>query len=135
MLTEKGYRKWVKYNTNLLVEENKIMQFPQELRLKICKNVQKLTVEGNESKKELMDLLEIKINESGVLNRLSFLLNNEETQPLIQNYLKKLIDLVKYVKLKKSNNENILINQVKRELNLAFHKIHITEIIEKLEEE
>ena len=82
LLTPRGYQKWLKFNTNLIIEResNQIQQFPQQLRILLCKKIYEMLLKYEyKNSKEIMQILEVKINKSNLLKRLSFLLNNKKS--------------------------------------------------------
>jgi len=135
LLTPLGYQKWLKYNTNLIIdrENNQIQQFPQQLRILLCKNIYEMLLKyENENSKEMIQFLEAKINNSNLLRRLSFLLNNRKTRLLIIDYLSKLLRFVEEIKNDIDLGRDTNITLIKKDLDLPFHRSHIKEITEYL---
>jgi hypothetical protein len=130
-----GYKLWLKYNSNLLINDisKTIFQFPQQLRILLCQYLFKI-INNNDlsSESKILEILENKIYENELLGRLNYLLNNSETRSIILEYIVMLYNLVKEIKNSLDSKNRIYIKTLKRELKLSIHPSHVKDIVEKL---
>ncbi|MFW9902378.1 MAG: LAGLIDADG family homing endonuclease [Candidatus Thorarchaeota archaeon] len=135
LLGNTGYKLWLKYNSNLLLNDKTktIFQFPQQLRVLICQYIFEILISDEfSSETKILEVLENKINENDLLGRLSYLLNNSKTRSIILEYVVMLIKFVKEIRSNFDSKNQIYIKRLKRELKLSIHPSHIKEIVEKL---